>query len=138
MNAIKAARAFTGRDRIVKMDSAYHGSYEGVEFDGPSDSANGAVPATQPDTPSLHDPLPAEHKVVQTWRSPAPTSRGVPRSMAENVLTIPFDDCDAARRLVTRHRHEIAVCAGQSDRHSGWVAPAFAGVSRVLARGDAR
>ena len=108
MNAIKAARAFTGRDRIVKMDSAYHGSYEGVEFDGPGDSANGAVPVTRPDTPGLHDPLPAEHKVVQTWRSPAPTSRGVPRSMAENVLMMPFDDCDAARRLVSRHRHELA------------------------------
>ena len=86
MNAIKAARAFTGRDRIVKTDSAYHGSYEGVEFDGAGDSANGAAPAMRP----------------------TPTSRGVPRSMAENVLTMPFDDCDAARRLVTRHRHELA------------------------------
>ena len=86
MNAIKAARAFTGRDRIVKMDSAYHGSYEGVEFDGAADSANGAAPAARP----------------------APTSRGVPRSMAENVHTMPFDDCDAARRLVTQHRHELA------------------------------
>ena len=28
--------------------------------------------------------------------------------MAENVLTMPFDDCDAARRLVTQHRHELA------------------------------
>ncbi|MDE2993693.1 MAG: aminotransferase class III-fold pyridoxal phosphate-dependent enzyme, partial [Chloroflexota bacterium] len=86
MNAIKAARAFTGRDRIVKTDSAYHGSYEGVEFDGAGDSANGAAPAMRP----------------------TPTSRGVPRSMAENVLTMPFDDCDAARRLVARHRHELA------------------------------
>ena len=86
MNAIKAARAFTGHDRIVKMDSAYHGSYEGVEFDGAGDSANGTAPTARP----------------------APTSRGVPRSMAENVLMMPFDDCDTARRLVTQHRHEIA------------------------------
>ena len=85
MNAIKAARACTGRDRIVKMDSAYHGSYEGVEFDG-ADSANGTVPTARP----------------------SPTSRGVPRSMAENVLTMPFDDRDAAHRLITQHRHELA------------------------------
>jgi glutamate-1-semialdehyde 2,1-aminomutase len=31
MQAVKAARAFTGRDRILKMDGAYHGTYEGVE-----------------------------------------------------------------------------------------------------------
>ena len=52
------------------MDSAYHGSYEGVEFDGAADSANGATSTA---------------RLV-------PTSRGVPRSMAENVLTMPFDD----------------------------------------------
>ena len=86
MNAIKAARACTGRDRIAKMDSAYHGSYEGVEFDGAADSANGATSTA---------------RLV-------PTSRGVPRSMAENVLTMPFDDRDAAYRLVTQHRHELA------------------------------
>ena len=28
--------------------------------------------------------------------------------MAENVLTLPFDDCDAARRLVSQHRQELA------------------------------
>src|SRR5262249_28816389 len=32
MQALKAARAFTGRDRILKMDGAYHGTYEGVEW----------------------------------------------------------------------------------------------------------
>src|SRR5215469_6401442 len=31
MQALKAARAFTGRDLILKMDGAYHGTYEGVE-----------------------------------------------------------------------------------------------------------
>ena len=32
MQAIKAARAFTDRDLIIKMDQAYHGTYEGVEI----------------------------------------------------------------------------------------------------------
>ena len=116
MNAIKAARAFTGRDRIVKMDSAYHGSYEGVEFDGAADSANGATSTA---------------RLV-------PTSRGVPRSMAENVLTMPFDD--RGRRLPARYAASARTRGrvGQPGRNSWWAAPAIAGVSRVLARGDAR
>ena len=32
MQVIKAARAFTDRDLIIKMDLAYHGTYEGVEI----------------------------------------------------------------------------------------------------------
>src|SRR5437879_1834178 len=30
MQVIKVARAFTGRDKILKMDGAYHGTYDGV------------------------------------------------------------------------------------------------------------
>ncbi len=32
MQAAKAARAFTGRDRLLKMDGAYHGTYDGLEL----------------------------------------------------------------------------------------------------------
>src|SRR4051794_14933921 len=31
LNAIRAARAFTGRDLIVKMEGGYHGTYDDVE-----------------------------------------------------------------------------------------------------------
>ncbi|MDQ3808962.1 MAG: aminotransferase class III-fold pyridoxal phosphate-dependent enzyme, partial [Chloroflexota bacterium] len=34
MQAVKAARAFTGRDRILKMAGAYHGTYDGLELNG--------------------------------------------------------------------------------------------------------
>lgn len=32
MHALKLARAFTGRDKFLKMDQAYHGTYDGVEL----------------------------------------------------------------------------------------------------------
>ncbi len=47
MQALKAARAFTGRDRILKMDGAYHGTYEGVEVNRAGPAAG--VPRTVAD-----------------------------------------------------------------------------------------
>ena len=63
MHAIKLARAFTGRDKILKMHGAYHGTYEGVEFD--------SHPASQ---------------------QSAPVTRGIPANAADNVFVTPFDD----------------------------------------------
>ncbi len=78
MQAIKAARAFTGRDRILMMDGAYHGSYEDTEFEG-ADSA-----------------------------LPHPRLLGIPVNAAENVLVAPYDDAAAAERLVERHQSDLA------------------------------
>ena len=85
MMAIKAARAFTGRDRILKMDGAYHGTYEGTELDATEDaSPTGAAPRL------------------------APVSRGIPRNETDNVLVAPFDDAAAAERLIATYRDELA------------------------------
>ena len=78
MHAIKAARAFTGRSRILMMDGAYHGSYEGTEFDGLSSVL------------------------------PKPKVRGIPTNAAENVLIAPYDDAAAAEELVQQHQSELA------------------------------
>ena len=78
MHAIKAARAFTGRDRILMMDGAYHGSYEDTEFEG-SDSA-----------------------------LPNPKVRGIPSNAAQNVLIAPYDDAAIAEKVVRQHQSELA------------------------------
>ncbi len=82
MLAIKAARAFTGRDKLLKMDTAYHGTYDGVEF-------------------SLSDQTGVESHV-------RPTTRGVPRNAADNLLVAPFNDLASAERLIRENRHELA------------------------------
>ena len=49
MMAIKAARAFTGRPRIVKIEGAYHGSYDFAEVSLDSAPSNwGDSPASTP------------------------------------------------------------------------------------------
>jgi len=79
MHALKAARAFTGRDRILKMDGAYHGTYEGVEWN---------LDAADP-------------------RS-APATGGLPRNAGDNVLLARFNDAETAVNLVRAHRHDLA------------------------------
>jgi len=81
MQAIKAARAFTGRDLIIKMDVAYHGTYEGVEILTGSGGWGG---------------------------SGKPVSRGVPRNTIDNVLVAPFDDAEVVEWLLESHPEQVA------------------------------
>jgi glutamate-1-semialdehyde 2,1-aminomutase len=78
MMAIKAARAFTGRSVIAKVEGAYHGSYDYAEV-------------------SL-DPSP------KTWGSNRPNSvayaQGTPASVLSEVLTLPFNDPAGASELI--------------------------------------
>ncbi|MDO9062589.1 MAG: aminotransferase class III-fold pyridoxal phosphate-dependent enzyme, partial [Bradyrhizobium sp.] len=78
MMALKAARAFTGRPKIAKCEGAYHGSYDYAEV-------------------SL-DPVP------EAWGRNAPVSvayaKGTPDNVLADVITIPFNDAEAAVSLI--------------------------------------
>ncbi len=77
MQAIKAARAYSGRDVILKMDGAYHGTYEGVEIN-----------------------------LAQT--RPVAASAGVPRNTGDNVVLAPYNDPEAAARVIRTRRDDLA------------------------------
>jgi len=86
MMALKAARAYTGRPKIAKCEGAYHGSYDYAEV-------------------SL-DPTP------EAWGRNAPVSvpyaKGTPENVLADVVTIPFNDIDAAVSLIREHGPELA------------------------------
>src|SRR5215212_4337903 len=86
MMALKAARAHTGRPKIAKCEGAYHGSYDYAEV-------------------SL-DPTP------EGWGRNAPVSgacaKGTPDNVVADVVTIPFNDAEAAVSLVREHGKELA------------------------------
>jgi glutamate-1-semialdehyde 2,1-aminomutase len=86
MMALKAARAFTGRPKIAKCEGAYHGSYDYAEV-------------------SL-DPSP------EAWGRNAPVSvayaKGTPENVLSDVVTIPFNDAEAAVSLIREHGPELA------------------------------
>ena len=97
MQAIKAARAFTDRDLIIKMDQAYHGTYEGVEI----------------------------HKGESGWGGDgAPVSRGVPRNAADNVLIAPFDDAEIVEWLLESNPGQVAaIVVNPAQTQGGLRAP---------------
>ena len=85
-NAMKAARAFTGRPKIAKCEGVYHGSNDFAEV-------------------SL-DPTP------QNWGQDTPMSvgfsDGVPAGVTDNMVIIPFNDAGAARIILDAHAEDLA------------------------------
>jgi glutamate-1-semialdehyde 2,1-aminomutase len=86
MNAVKAARAYTGRPKIAKCEGLYHGSYDPVEIslDSRPDNWGGAAP------------------------SAVAYSAGTPRSVLEDVVVIPFNEPERALPILEAHAAELA------------------------------
>lgn len=80
MSALRVARAFTGRDGIVKFEGCYHGHADGLL----ARAGSGIATLGIPDTP------------------------GVPAAFAALTRTLPYNDLDAARDLLTREGDRIA------------------------------
>ncbi|MDR7555070.1 MAG: glutamate-1-semialdehyde 2,1-aminomutase [Armatimonadota bacterium] len=87
MHAIRAARAFTGRDKIVKMEGGYHGSYDAVAISVQSDPVR-AGPASRPVA--------------------VPEGPGIPAGVAGDVLVVPFNDPAAVEATLRAQAGEIA------------------------------
>jgi glutamate-1-semialdehyde 2,1-aminomutase len=87
MCALKAARAFTGRAKIAKVEGAYHGLYDYAEV------SQNASPADWGD---------AEHPAS------VPVSHGTPESALNDVVVIPFNDPERALKILDQHAGELA------------------------------
>ncbi|MGH7322083.1 MAG: aspartate aminotransferase family protein [Candidatus Rokuibacteriota bacterium] len=116
MMAIKAARAYTGRDRIAKFEGAYHGYYDDVQVSfnsGPADWGPEDGPAS------------------------VPSSGGVPKHRIQETLVLPWNDREATERLVTQYRSELAaVIVDPLSNRMGFIPPAegFLAFLRALTR----
>lgn len=87
MGCIKAARAYTGRERIAKVEGSYHGVYDYAEI-------------SQTSTPSNW----GEHARPTS----NPVAKGTPRGAVDNVVIIPFNDPEHARKILDEHADELA------------------------------
>ena len=87
LHAIRLARGFSGRPKIAKFEGGYHGSHDAVEI-SVSPPLEKAGPAKQP------------HSV--------PTAGGMSAHAPQEVVVLPYDDEEAAERLVAAHRDELA------------------------------
>ncbi len=78
MSAIRLARGFTGKDKIVKFAGSYHGAHDYVL------TKSGSGAATLPD------------------------SLGIPKDITKNTLSVPFNDEEAISNLIKDQKDEIA------------------------------
>lgn len=111
MLALRGARAFTGRTRVAKTEGGYHGSAD----DFMVSTHPSAVEAGSADAP---------HAV--------PTSRGLADGAVERTLVIPFNDSDAAVRLIEASRRELAAVFVEPVMGSAGMIPAEPGYLEAL------
>ena len=87
MDAIRVARGFTGREKIIKFEGGYHGHHDDV------------LVSIQPPRASIGE-IDAPNSV--------PTSAGIPRSRIADTVIAPFNMPDVTAKILERHRGEIA------------------------------
>ncbi|HET6320007.1 MAG TPA: glutamate-1-semialdehyde 2,1-aminomutase [Chloroflexota bacterium] len=80
MTALRLARAFTGRERVLKFDGGYHGHADGLLV------AAGSGPLTLG----------------------TPDSLGVPAATASGTVSVPYNDLHGVRTALEAHPGEIA------------------------------
>ncbi|OGS21307.1 MAG: glutamate-1-semialdehyde-2,1-aminomutase [Elusimicrobia bacterium RIFOXYA2_FULL_40_6] len=80
MSAIRLARAFTGRDIIIKFDGCYHGHADHLLVNAGSGVSN-------------------------LYRS---SSKGVPEGFLQNTISLPFNNIDAVKEIFRQQHNKIA------------------------------
>lgn len=80
MSAIRVARGFTGRDKIIKFNGCYHGHSDGLLVQ----AGSGVMTAGVPD------------------------SGGVPNGCTRDTLTATYNDLDSVKALFAANQNEIA------------------------------
>jgi glutamate-1-semialdehyde 2,1-aminomutase len=97
MSALRLARGFTGRDRIVKCEGCYHGHSDSLLVKAGSGLATFGTP----------------------------DSAGVPADLARNTIVVPFNDVEALRRVLKDQGDQVAcVILEPVAGNMGCVAPA--------------
>ena len=86
MQAIRTARAYTGRPKIAKIEGAYHGTYDYSEI------------SYWPAPEVWGEPDPA----------PVPGAFGVPQGVLDDTIVIPWNDLEAGERILGAHAEELA------------------------------
>ncbi len=88
MHALRIARAYTGREMVLKFEGQYHGMHDYLLFSTAS----------------------ARPQVLGHRRSPIPQaqSSGIPRAIHSLILTLPFNDLDLLEATVRRAWHNLA------------------------------
>src|SRR5699024_6757813 len=80
MSALRAARGYTGRDIILKFEGNYHGHGDSLLIKAGSGVATLGLP----------------------------DSAGVPKGIASNTITVPYNDSESVRHVFEQYKDQIA------------------------------
>ncbi len=87
MHALRIARAYTGKAKIIKTEGGYHGTTDVFEASvDPNIKKAGTLD---------------QIKVI-------PESRGVSENALKDVLVVPFNDIKRTRKMIEEHHREVA------------------------------
>ena len=109
--ALRAARAFTGRSKVMKVEGGYHGSYEQAEV-------------------SLV-PLPRQRGSLDAPAS-LPIDPSIPESVLRDTVVAPYNEPERAARLIEKHASEICAVIVEPVLGSMGMIPATAEFALAL------
>jgi glutamate-1-semialdehyde 2,1-aminomutase len=95
MSAIRLARGITGRTKLIKFEGCYHGHADSLLVK----AGSGVATLGLPDSP------------------------GVPAALAENTITLPFNNVDALQEVFNEHKDIAAVIIEPVVGNMGCVPP---------------
>ncbi len=106
MHALRVARAYTGRDKVIKFEGMYHGFQDYTLFStyAPSEAYG-----------NLNAPI------------PIPSSSGIPRPLNDLIITLPFNNRGVLVKALSRYGHEAAAVI---------IEPGMGNCGAVLPEGD--
>ncbi|HSN83977.1 MAG TPA: aminotransferase class III-fold pyridoxal phosphate-dependent enzyme, partial [Polyangiales bacterium] len=111
--ALRLARAYRKRDKVLKLEGAYHGMHDYALMSNQWTMG----------TPSFPKAVPNSH--------------GIPRAIEDLVLVAPFNDLDATAALIARHRDELAAVIMEPVQRTFEPRPGFLqGVREITANFD--
>ena len=110
--AMRLARAFTGRDKILKFEGGYHGMSDyGLISLAPTRSSN--------------------------FPEGVPDSAGIPKSVQAEMLVAPYNDLETVEALVKAHKGEIAAIMAEPFQRLIPPKPGFLeGLRRITKEND--
>jgi glutamate-1-semialdehyde 2,1-aminomutase len=107
--ALRVARAFRGRDKILKFEGGFHGTHDY------------ALQSVSPRSP-------------KAFPAPMPDSAGIPHAIEGEVLVAPYNDLATTEALIAAHHHELAAVIVEPYQRVIVPAPGFLAGLRAVTR----
>ncbi len=90
--ALRIARAYTGKEKVLKFEGAYHGWHDQLFFNTycrVGRDPNASLPHV---------------RLIE----PGPDSHGIPQAIADSLVIAPYNNTDTTIKLIRKHKEELA------------------------------